>query len=51
MRAIHHPGYETVAVDRQGVVDAWTDSKVLQIIADRGIQLVSYGDVKQGNFR
>lgn len=47
-RAIHHPGYENVAVDRQGVVDAWTDRQVLDIIAERGIQLVSYGDVRQG---
>jgi predicted glycoside hydrolase/deacetylase ChbG (UPF0249 family) len=50
MRAIHHPGYENVAADRQGVVDAWTDHLVLEIVADRGIQLVSYGDVRQGNF-
>lgn len=48
MRAIHHPGYENVAADRQGVVDAWTDSRVLEIVADRGIQPVSYGDVRRG---
>ncbi len=47
-RAIHHPGYENVAADRQGVVDAWTDRRVLEIIAERGIQLVSYGDVRHG---
>ena len=47
-RAIHHEGYENVAADRQGVVDAWTDSQVLAIIADRGFQLVSYADVRQG---
>lgn len=47
-RAIHHAGYENVAVDRQGVVDAWTDARVLEIIAERGIQLVSYGDVRRG---
>lgn len=47
-RAIHHPGYENVALDRQGVVDAWTDAQVLQIVAERRIQLVSYGDVRQG---
>ena len=47
-RAIHHPGYENVAVDRQGVVDAWTDQQVLEIIAARSIQLVSYGDVRHG---
>ena len=47
-RAIHHVGYEGVAVDRQGVVDAWTDPEVLDIIARRGIQLVSYGDIRRG---
>jgi predicted glycoside hydrolase/deacetylase ChbG (UPF0249 family) len=47
-RAIHHPGYEDVASDRQGVVDAWTDRQVQEIIAARGIQLVSYADVRQG---
>lgn len=47
-RALHHPGYENVAVDRQGVVDAWTHSQVLEIIATRGIQLVSYADIRQG---
>jgi predicted glycoside hydrolase/deacetylase ChbG (UPF0249 family) len=47
-RAIHHRGYENVAIDRQGVVDAWTDSRVLDIVAERGIKLVSYGDVRYG---
>lgn len=46
-RAIHHVGYEGVAVDRQGVVEAWIDPAVLAIIEQRGIQLVSYGDVRQ----
>lgn len=41
-----HPGYENVAADRQGVVDAWTDKQVLEIIARRNIQLVSYADIK-----
>jgi chitin disaccharide deacetylase len=47
-QAIWHVGYEKVAVDRQGVVDAWTDGRVQEIIAARGIRLVSYGDVKRG---
>ncbi len=47
-RAVWHVGYEGVAVDRQGVVDAWTDSRVQEIVAARGIRLVSYGDVKRG---
>lgn len=47
-RAIHHIGYENVAIDRQGVSEAWTDVGVLEIIARRGIKLVSYADVKLG---
>lgn len=47
-RAIHHAGYENVAVDRQGVVDAWTDGEVLRIVEEREIQLVSYADVRSG---
>jgi predicted glycoside hydrolase/deacetylase ChbG (UPF0249 family) len=46
-RAIHHIGYEGVAVDRQGVVAAWTDAEVKAIIARRGIRLVSYADIKR----
>jgi predicted glycoside hydrolase/deacetylase ChbG (UPF0249 family) len=46
-QAIWHVGYEKVAVDRQGVVDAWTDEQVKDIIEVRGIRLVSYGDVKR----
>ncbi|MEZ4730744.1 MAG: ChbG/HpnK family deacetylase [Caldilineaceae bacterium] len=47
-RSIYHIGYENVAMDRQGVTEAWTDPQVLAIIARRNIQLVSYADVKQG---
>lgn len=47
-RQIHHVGYEGVAVDRQGVVEAWTDAEVQAIIERRHIRLVSYGDVKRG---
>lgn len=47
-RALHHPGYENVAEDRQGVVDAWTDGEVLKIVETRGIRLVSYADVRHG---
>jgi predicted glycoside hydrolase/deacetylase ChbG (UPF0249 family) len=45
MRAIHHVGYESVAVDRQGVVEAWTSPRVKEIVARRGIQLISYKDL------
>jgi predicted glycoside hydrolase/deacetylase ChbG (UPF0249 family) len=46
MRAIHHPGYENVAMDRQGVTEAWTDEKVKEIVERKQIELVSYADVK-----
>ncbi len=45
MRAIHHVGYEDVAVDRQGVVEAWTSPQVKEIVARRGIQLINYRDL------
>lgn len=47
-RAIYHIGYENVALDRQGVTEAWTDAQVLEIVARRGIQLLSYADIKRG---
>jgi predicted glycoside hydrolase/deacetylase ChbG (UPF0249 family) len=45
MQAVHHVGYENVAVDRQGVVEAWTSPAVKEAVARRGIALVSYRDV------
>ncbi|RAV98327.1 polysaccharide deacetylase family protein [Pseudochryseolinea flava] len=42
LRAIHHIGYENVAVDRQGVTDAWTDTRVKATIKQLGIELISY---------
>jgi chitin disaccharide deacetylase len=47
LRAIHHIGYEDVAVDRQGVTDTWTDPRVKEAIKKRGIQLISYADLKK----
>ncbi len=47
LRAIHHKGYDNVALDRQGVTDVWTNPKVKEVIKKRGIQLVSYKDIKQ----
>ncbi|RBP45270.1 hypothetical protein DES53_103268 [Roseimicrobium gellanilyticum] len=47
VRAIHHIGYENVAVDRQGVTDTFTSPKVREVIKARGIQLISYGDLKR----
>ncbi len=46
LRAIHHIGYENVALDRQGVTDTWTDPRVKQLVEAKGIQLISYRDLK-----
>ncbi len=45
MRAIHHIGYEDVAIDRQGVTDTWTSPQVRDIITAKRIQLISYRDL------
>ncbi|MEO5975964.1 MAG: polysaccharide deacetylase family protein [Chryseolinea sp.] len=46
LRAIHHTGYDKVALDRQGVTDVWTNAKVKEVIKKRGIQLISYKEIK-----
>ncbi|MCX7666751.1 MAG: serine hydrolase [Gemmataceae bacterium] len=46
LRAIHHVGYENVAADRQGVTDLWTDPRIKKAIQTKGIQLISYRDLK-----
>ncbi len=48
LRAIHHIGYEDVAIDRQGVTDTFTSEKVKAAIKQYGIELVSYKDVISG---
>lgn len=45
VRAIHHIGYEQVAIDRQGVTDTWTSPRVKALIKAKGIQLISYKDL------
>jgi predicted glycoside hydrolase/deacetylase ChbG (UPF0249 family) len=45
MRATGHVGYEQVAVDRQGVTDAWTSPAVKEIVRRRGIELIGYRDL------
>lgn len=47
LRAIHHIGYEDVAVDRQGVTDLWTSGKVKAAIREYGIELISYRDLTE----
>ncbi|WP_020599827.1 polysaccharide deacetylase family protein [Spirosoma panaciterrae] len=46
VRAIHHIGYEQVAIDRQGVTDTWTSPRVKALIKAKGIQLISYKDLR-----
>jgi hypothetical protein len=46
VRAIHHVGYENVAVDRQGVTDTYTSPRVRALIRSKGIQLIGYRDLK-----
>jgi predicted glycoside hydrolase/deacetylase ChbG (UPF0249 family) len=45
MRATGHVGYQTVAVDRQGVTDAWTSPAAREIVKRRGIELIGYRDL------
>jgi predicted glycoside hydrolase/deacetylase ChbG (UPF0249 family) len=45
MRATGHVGYEQVAVDRQGVTDAWTSPAVKELVKRRGIELIGYKDL------
>jgi predicted glycoside hydrolase/deacetylase ChbG (UPF0249 family) len=45
MRAVHHVGYEAVAVDREGVTEAWTSPRVVDAVKRRGIELIGYKDL------
>lgn len=45
LRAIHHIGYENVAVDRQGVTEAYTSPAVKAAIAAKHVQLIGYKDL------
>jgi chitin disaccharide deacetylase len=47
LQAISHIGYENVAEDRQGVTDIWTDKEIIELIKKKGIQLISYKDLKK----
>ena len=46
MRAIHHPGYEDVAIDREWVTKVFTSEKVRKTIESKGIRLISYKDMR-----
>ncbi|MDZ4702009.1 MAG: ChbG/HpnK family deacetylase [Rhodothermales bacterium] len=41
----NYPGYEDVAIDRQGVTDLWTDPRIRQKIEALGIDLIGYDDL------
>lgn len=47
LRAISHIGYENVAADRQGVTDLFTSDEVKKEIKRLGVELVSYGGVRE----
>jgi predicted glycoside hydrolase/deacetylase ChbG (UPF0249 family) len=47
IQALGHKGYMDVAANRNGVTRAWTDPKVRDVIAKRGIRLISYADLKK----
>lgn len=46
LRAIHHIGYEDVAIDRQGVTDLWTSPVIRATIERLGIQLIGYDQIQ-----
>jgi hypothetical protein len=46
MRAMGHPGSTNVARARCGVTRAFTSPDVKRVVADRGIQLITYADLK-----
>lgn len=45
LEATGHIGYENVAEDRQGVIDLWTSPRVKAFIEEKGIELVSFGEL------
>ena len=46
LKTVGHVGYENVAEDRAGVTQVLTSEAVQQAIKDRGIQLISYQDLR-----
>lgn len=47
MQAHGHPGYENVAWHRAGVTQAFTSDKVKEVIAKKGIRLISYREAQR----
>lgn len=46
LRAIHHIGYENVAVDRQGVTDLFTSAEVKAALKKKNIKVIGYNEIK-----
>ena len=50
MKGIFHIGYENVSEDRQSVLNLFTSPRVKALIKEKGIELVSYGQlIKKAN--
>jgi hypothetical protein len=47
LKTVGHKGYENVGLDREWVTRVFTSEKVKETIKKRGINLISYADVKQ----
>ena len=45
MKGVFHVGYENVSEDRQSVLDLFTSTRVKSILKEKGIELVSYGQL------
>lgn len=45
MENVFHIGYENVAADRQGVTDLYTSERIRQAIRNRGIRLITVGQL------
>ena len=46
LQAIHHIGYEDVAVDRQGVTDLFTSDEVKAALKKLNVQVISYNEIR-----
>ncbi len=46
MQAVGHHGYEWVAADRNGVLQAWTSPTVLEVVKRRRIRLTNYRELR-----
>ncbi len=47
METVGHPGYQNVGEDRGWVTRVFTSEKVKRVIQKKGIELISYADLKK----